>query len=248
MPRPPAPTLSVSGLEVDGFSVGHMDKLGVFFGVKVPEIVDDDDVSDHPDVMTNEDLDVNAGSLETINYTETSVKDEVESSDRPEIGRPELRSRPGDLGSMTARELRELCKEKGLKVRGTKREILRRLSNVSIESPDRAGTEQSFSEGNESEDGSFNAEPELETSSSSSGGSVVALSAEALEKFQGHVIKGDRSVRAPVHYTPSNSVVDDDDSDGQGISVDSDLDVCELSSDSSRARSIVHAIKKRRRL
>ena len=206
----------------------------LFFKAKVPDLQDDDDDDTHGD------------SLETIDYTgAASVKQEDSSS---ETGKKE---EPANIDQMTTRELRELCKEEGLKVRGVKKDILMRLkkhgSNVSIQSPEYAGTEQSFSEDEESEDGSFNAEPELDTSSSS-GGSEVALTAEALERFQSHLIAGDRPLRVPDRYTPSNSVVDDDDSDGNGISVDSDLDACQLSSDSSRARSIVHAIQKRRRL
>ena len=202
------------------------------FGPKVPEILEDDDTQ--------------CESLETIAYIESSVKQEDSSS---ETGKKE---EPANIEQMTTRELRKLCKEKGLKVRGVKKDILMRLkrhttSSVSIKSPENVGTELSFSENEESEDGSFNADPELETSSSS-GGSEVALTAEALESFESHLIAGDRPLRVPGRYTPSNSVVDDDASDSQGISVDSDLAECELSSDSSRARSIVHAIQKRRRL
>ena len=228
MPRSPVSMLSYC---LDEFADQMENFPPLVFGPKVPEFLEDDDTQ--------------CESLETIAYIESSAKQEDSSS---ETGKKE---EPANIEQMTTRELRKLCKEKGLKVRGVKKDILMRLkrhtSSVSIKSPEYVGTEQSFSENEESEDGSFNADPELETSSSS-GGSEVALTAEALESFESHLIAGDRPLRVPGRYTPSNSVVDDDASDSQGISVDSDLDVCELSSDSSRARSIVHAIQKRRRL
>ena len=228
MPRSPVSMLSYC---LDEFADQMENFPPLVFGPKVPEFLEDDGTQ--------------CESLETIAYIESSAKQEDSSS---ETGKKE---EPANIEQMTTRELRKLCKEKGLKVRGVKKDILMRLkrhtSSVSIKSPEYVGTEQSFSENEGSEDGSFNADPELETSSSS-GGSEVALTAEALESFESHLIAGDRPLRVPDRYTPSNSVVDDDDSDGNGISVDSDLDACQLSSDSSRARSIVHAIQKRRRL
>ena len=234
----PPPTRSISCLD----ELADMDQKvePALFGATddwnqmISEHISDDDRSDDSDIIDDD------GSKETLDYADVSAKES--SSDRlEEIGKKE---RPVDLEEMTTRQLRELCKEKGIKVRGIKSDILKRLKSP----PEHAGAEHSSSEGGtESEDGSFNADPELDTSSSSDG-SVVALTAEALERFQSHLLTGDRPVNMPVRYTPSNSVVDDDDSDSRGISVDSDMDVCELSSDSSTARSIVHAIQKRRRL
>ena len=164
------------------------------FGPKVPEFLEDDDTQ--------------CESLETIAYIESSAKQEDSSS---ETGKKE---EPANIEQMTTRELRKLCKEKGLKVRGVKKDILMRLkrhtSSVSIKSPEYVGTEQSFSENEESEDGSFNADPGVWRPRPAVADQRWHLTAEALESFESHLIAGDRPLRVPDRYTPSNSVVDDD--------------------------------------
>ena len=145
---------------------------------------------------------------------------------------------------------------KGLSIRGTKEEILQRLKGNDVEAADSAGASKSSGNesedevkdesGHESEDGTFTAGSRMddEGSMTSDDASPVALTAEALADFECHVITGDRRlVSAPQWYSPSNSPVDDDDSDARGISVDSGMDVYELSSDSSRAKSICAAQK-----
>ena len=138
-----------------------------------------------------------------------------------------------DIRQMTARQLRNLCKSHNLTVRGRKDEILSRLKDVlKIDCEDGSGKDDSPDDGDFQADGESNDE---------------SLSGEASEDGSLQVrSRPCREVRAPERYSPQSSVHDDADSDWDGISLDEDASVYSLSSDSSEARSIVEANKKRR--
>ena len=164
---------------------------------------------------------------------------------------------------MNVRTLRKLCKEKGLKVQGRKKEVLARLLAVlkpGMAGDDRDGSSAPGQSGkadvvpDKSEDSDVTDEvtdqgqdkdDDVETEEQP----VLNLSKKRVAALQRSILEGRRQVNTPERYSPSPAsfIYDDDDSNSEGISVDTDASACSLSSDSTEARSTVLAAKKRRR-
>lgn len=153
---------------------------------------------------------------------------------------------------MNVRTLRKLCKEKGLKVRGRKKEVLARLLAVLKPGPGQSGKADVVPDKSEDSDVTDEVtdqdqdkDDDVETEEQP----VLNLSKKRVAALQRSILEGRRQVNTPERYSPSPAsfIYDDDDSNSEGISVDTDASACSLSSDSTEARSTVLAAKKRRR-
>eukprot|EP00435_Cladocopium_sp_Y103_P043277 s1331_g12.t1 len=128
----------------------------------------------------------------------------------------------------------------GLTVRGTKDEVLARLRSF-------LGQKDEGEEDDKADSQADDEDPERDdTTLGESASEHDEDSGDSDDGSLGVRSRPRRKVRKPERCSPETSVHDDADSDSDGISLDSDASVQSLSSDSSEARSIVAANKRRR--
>lgn len=137
---------------------------------------------------------------------------------------------------MTLRVMRKLCAERGLTVRGTKMEVFKRLNTFAkapCQQKDRAPALRECESENGESDPDVAEDPVVRDGHKSLRPSRP-LTAARLRQLQKHVRVDARPRKRPELYSPSNSVVDDDDSDSYNISLDSGSSgVMQLRSDRS---------------
>lgn len=142
---------------------------------------------------------------------------------------------------MNARQLRQMCKTHNLKVRGRKDEVLARLKRTLTTACEGGKGSQADDDCQADDDSQADSESDDKTDS------TFVEDTAGCEDSSPHVRRRlCREVTMPERYSPQSSVHDDAESDSAGVSLDDDASVHSLSSDSSEARSIVAANKRRR--